>query len=370
MNPWVFWWVAIALVFSARWTVKERWFQFLVYDGKLVEQTVDCADHPVTAKFEASKDNAERLFRDGHVQVLLSKGDGCFKLNSQVQFYSIQRTKKARQIYQRRKWASVSVSIIIESDYDSLEESRKNYVQGKFKKEAKDLTYSLVTLRVEPEHRPIPPVKVETQHPAAINMPFAEMDKFVQQNSATVIRLADQNKISDDKKRIAIQRLLVPHHLVDPQEGIESSVLIDLSTTPSDKPIVVVGDSDYDGRAYNLVSALMSIGRKEIYWVATGLKNSLVLPDDVPGLETIDCWKALDLLTNGAVGFVKARPNKGPVIWFGQNETDVNYLKLIQPYIKSSGKKSGDYWFKGGSEQLEWCQKHAPQEPETASEDI
>lgn len=361
---WLTWLVLINLIVVSRWAFPERWQRYLVRPGQLVTETIDCTSQADSPEALVSLDNAERIFTEGFTQSLVAKEDGCYRLHQRVQLSSIRRTAKTRTIYRQHEWGPVFVSMIIKVNFEALDPRRKQFALGKFA-DARELDYYLVTFAADANSRPVAPPLVEQTHPAAKLLKPGEHLKVLAPGKTSVISLSEKARVPMAVNTVFVPEHLVPATVADPEEDFRPREITKLiAGLKVNDPVIVMGNSDLNSKAYNLVTVLQLRGYKDIFWMPHGLKSSDLLPDSLPGLETVDCWKAIELLRAGAISSTLIRPKGFAFVWYGRNRMDLDYLKSIQSQISPSllksrrNPKERDYWFPGGAQEMEWCLKH------------
>jgi hypothetical protein len=336
-------WIVVFL-FVSSWPVvfSASWEEYKVSQLNLMSDTGDCANEKPNKNIELGLENAERLFIDGSVNVLIGPKDGCYLLNTKVQVYSIERTQKTRKIFRRHSWAPAFIEIIVEVPFEELSKDRQKYVLNKFGSEAKKISIREIVLSVEGKNRPNVMSEFPIQHPQAEQI----LQKNILAMKPSVDRLVIDPKRHRDVPTMAI---------IDPEnsryaigfrnifEGVNAKI----------NTVIILSENQTDYRAYNVATALALSSRSLNVIIAN--KEILNVTSEIPNLKSVSCWEAWEMTKSGVTVGQISYPRDSQ-LWYGENEVDVSYATALGYTLNKSGIKSG-WWFPGGSAQLKWCQK-------------
>jgi hypothetical protein len=366
MKAYVMLWASLlSAAFTLRWGLDGSWQRYQLTQSAMTSQTGDCRNASALDAIDIAARNADLLFRRGRIDSLVADGEGCYELGTEVMVNSILRTADSRMIYYRYSWAKVEVAMILTTRYEQFSGPKRRYAARKFKDRAADLHYQTVMLAVAPSVRPEPPTLVPRQHPGAVSLSLADALAKAETRAVYLVHFDDKRPTSDNAIRVAY---------TGPGDGIadpEAASALEtppawLGGLPTDRPLVIVPTDETDLRGYNLVSLLMVSGFGRLYWVREGWQKPQVVPSTAPGLETVDCWRAAQLLDAG-VPVADPAVIGGPALWLGEHEYDHAYYEAMRAVSKSN--TLGGYWLPGGVRQLTWCQHHNPDLPADAAAD-
>ncbi len=342
LSPFIIWLCVFILLFSFKFIFTSRWDSFSLARLQLKSETQDCKNKNLSKNIEIRKQNVEKLFHDGHVNVLIGSGDGCYKINTRLQVFSIVRTIRSRKVFLRHLWAPAIVDIIVEYPFEKLDSDRKTYVLNKFGAEASKMSFLELVLSIEGRKRPEIYSKFPIEHPLA--------QAILQKDMAQVTHEPSTQILNPDKI------LSIPSvEIVDPENKDYGDSFHQMNSEIGSKikRVIILSKNQTDFRAYNAATILAISSRK--LEVILAYEKIIKAPQKIWNLNTVSCWEAIEALnSNTLVG--QFEDPKDSQIWFGDSEVDTSYAIKLEQSLKKYHIRNG-LWFPGSSEQLAWCRK-------------